>query len=247
MIHLAEIPGHTGSAQHRSGEAPVDGVFLLDRSQPFNPATENRVVGDQLFVFVDLGAEPVTEITAFLQPSPGQISGDAADAEVVVVDQPLAGGGFPEVVDHLPLAEDVEERGLGPHVCQEGSKPEQVVGDAVEFQHQHPDVARPLGHRDVRQFFRGVHHDRLVEHPRRIVHAAHVGHEHHVRAVLGDLLHAAMEVTDHRFAVDHVLTIEGDHEPQHPVHGGVVGPEVHHHGLRARFQLRHGSGGPIDE
>ena len=56
-----------------------------------------------------------------------------------------------------------------------------------------------------------------------------------------------MEVTDHRFAVDHVLTIEGDHKPQHPVHGGVVGPEVHHHGLRARFQLRHGSGGPIDE
>ena len=116
-----------------------------------------------------------------------------------------------------------------------------MVGDAVELEHQHADVAGALGHRHVGQALWGVDHDRFVKHAGRVIHAADVGHEHHVRAVLGDLLHAAVEVADDRLAIHHVLTVQGDHKPQHPVHRGVVGPEVHHHRLRARFQLRHGA------
>ena len=52
-----------------------------------------------------------------------------------------------------------------------------------------------------------------------------------------------MEVADHRLAIHHVFPVERHHEPQHPVHRGVVRPEVHHHRLRARFQLRHGAEG----
>ena len=242
MVHLAQVPGHARGPQHRPRQAPVDRHLAADHAQSLDPFAEDRVVSNQFFVFIDLRAKPVAEVFALLQPAPGQVGRHPANAEVVVVDQALAGGRLPEVVDHLPLAEDIEEGGLGAHVGQERAQPQQVVGDAVQFQHQHADVAGPLRHRHIGQPFGRIHHDRLIEHARRIVHAAHVGHEHHVGAVLGNFFHAAVQVADHRLAIDHVLAIEGHHQPQHPVHRGVVGAEVDHHRLRARLQLRHGTG-----
>ena len=241
VINFAQVPGHARGPQHGPGQAPVDRLLLGDGSQSFNPLAEDGVVGNQLFVFIDLGAKPITEIQALFQPAVGQIRGHTANAEVVVVHHPLTRGRFPQVVDHFPLTENVKEGGLGAHVRQEGSKPEQVVGDAIELQHQHPDVAGPLGHRHVRQPLRRIHHDGLVKHACHVVHAAHVGHEHDVRAVFGDLLHAAVEVADYGLAIHHVFAVQGHHQPQGPMHRGVVRTKVDQHRLRARLQLRHGA------
>ena len=88
-----------------------------------------------------------------------------------------------------------------------------MVGDAVQLQHQHADVAGPARHLDAGQPLGGIDHDGLIEHARRVVHAAYVGHVHDAGAVFGDLLHAAMEIADHRLAVHHILAIEGHHQP----------------------------------
>ena len=239
-VHLAQIPADPRGPQHGAGEAPVDGLLPADGSQAGDAATEDGVIGNQPLVLVDFWTKPVTEVGAFLQPAIGQIHRHPANAEVVVVDQPLPGGRFPQVVDHLPLPENVEEGGLGPHVGQERPQPEQVVGNAVQLQHQHPDEAGPPGHGDVGQALGGVDSHRLVEHAGRIVPTAHVGDKHHVGAALGNFFHAPVEVADDGFAVHHVLPVQGHHQPEHPVHGRMVGSKVDHHGLRVGLQLRHG-------
>ena len=217
-----------------------DGFFPADGSQTGDATTEDGVIGDQPLVLVNFGTKPATEVTAFLQPAVGQVHRHPANAEVVVVDQPLAGGSLPKVVDHLPLPEDVEEGGLGPHVGKERTQPEQVVGNAVQLQHQHPDVAGPPGNGDVRQPLGGVDGHRLVEHARRIVPTAHVGDKHDVGAALGNFFHAAMEVANDGLTVHHVLPVQGHHQPEHPMHGRMVGAKIDRHGFRMGLKLGHG-------
>ena len=45
------------------------------------------------------------------------------------------------------------------------------------------------------------------------------------------LLHAGVEVADHRLGAQDRLTVELHHDPQHAVGGGMGGAEVEDHGL----------------
>ena len=95
VVDLAQVPGHPRGAQHRPRQAPVDRHLAADHPQPFDAAAENRVVGNQLFVFIDLGTKPVAKVEALFKPAVGKIGSHPANAEIVVVDQPLAGSRFP--------------------------------------------------------------------------------------------------------------------------------------------------------
>ena len=239
VVNFPQVPLHTRTAQHGARETPVDCFFAADRANAFHAAAENRVIGDQFFVFVDFGREVVAEVAALVDPTVGQVSGHAAHAEIVVVNQACARGGFPQVIDHLPFAEDVEEGGLRTHIGQEGAKPQQVVGDSVQLQHDHADVAGAAGHFNAGELFGSVNRDCFVEHPGGVVPPTDVGHEHDVGAVFGDFLHAAMEIANDGFAVDDVFAVEGDDEPQHAVHGRVMGAHVHDHRFGFGFNPGH--------
>ena len=61
---------------------------------------------------------------------------------------------------------------------------------------------------------------------RHVVHAVHVGIEHGVGAVLGDLLHAAMQIADHALGAQNFFAVELQDDAQHAVRGGMLRAHV---------------------
>ena len=82
---------------------------------------------------------------------------------------------------------------------------------------------------------------------RHVVHAIHVGIEHGVGAVLGDLLHAAMQVADHAFGAQNFFAVQLQDDAQHAVRGRVLRAHVDDElvgiekGLLVLFQFEVGS------
>ncbi len=62
-----------------------------------------------------------------------------------------------------------------------------------------------------------------------IIHAVDVGIEHRVGAVLGDLLHAAMQVADDALGSQNLLAIQLQDDAQHAVGRWVLGAHVEDH------------------
>ncbi len=75
------------------------------------------------------------------------------------------------------------------------------------------------------------------------------GNELRVRHVLGDLLVAAMQVTDIRPGVDDLFAVEFEHDAQHPVRARVLRPHVEDHLLAGQLFFHHllRAGGGIDQ
>ena len=59
-----------------------------------------------------------------------------------------------------------------------------------------------------------------------VIHAVHVGIEHRVGAVLGNLLHPAMQVADDAFGAQHFFAIQLEDDAQHAVGRGMLRPHV---------------------
>ena len=68
-----------------------------------------------------------------------------------------------------------------------------------------------------------------------VVETVRVGDELVVLHVLGDLLVAAMQVTDHRLGLHDQLAVEVEDDLEHPVRRGVGGAEIQRHGLPEQF------------
>ena len=83
-----------------------------------------------------------------------------------------------------------------------------------------------------------------------VVHAIHVGIEHGVGAVLGDLLHPAMQIADHAFGAQNFFAVELQDDAQHAVSGGMLRAHVDDElvgiekGFLVLFQFEVGS--PVD-
>ena len=106
---------------------------------------------------------------------------------------------------------------------------------------------------------RGLHVEQLfyrfaiaqaVRDRRHVVHAVHVGIEHGVGTVLGDLLHAAMQIANHAFGAQNLFAVELQDDAQHAVSGGVLRAHVDDEfvgiekGFLVLFQFEVGS--PVD-
>jgi hypothetical protein len=101
-----------------------------------------------------------------------------------------------------------------------------VAHDAVELEVHHAQVLRPLGDLDLDQRLDGPAVGHRVEVVGEVVHPLDDRDDLPVALVLGRLLDAGVDVANDRLEVAHDLALEVDHEPQHPVRGGVVRPEV---------------------
>ena len=83
-------------------------------------------------------------------PAVGQVGGDAAGADVVVV-HPQAGDLLEEPQHLLALAPAVEHHRHGADVHAVGGQEQQVRRHAVQLGHEHADPHGPLGHLDAEQ------------------------------------------------------------------------------------------------
>ena len=79
---------------------------------------------------------------------------------------------------------------------------------------------------DVQQLLHRLAVAQAVRDRRHVVHAVHVGIEHGVGAVLGDLLHAAMQVADDALGAQNFFAVELQDDAQHAVRGGVLRAHV---------------------
>ena len=100
---------------------------------------------------------------------------------------------------------------------------------------------------DVQQLFYRFAVAQAVRDRGDVVHAIHVGIEHGVGAVLGNLLHSAMEVADHAFGAQNFFAVELEDDAQHAVGGGMLRAHVDDElvgiekGLVVVFQFEMGS------
>ena len=83
----------------------------------------------------------------------------------------------------------------------------------------------------VEQRLGGQREDQLVVERRQVVHPGHVGRALDVGQLLALLLHAGVQVADDRLGAQDGLAVQLEHEAQHAVGGGVLGPHVDDHRL----------------
>ena len=150
---------------------------------------------------------------------------NAADLEVARV-HALARGVLKEVEDPLALAKPVPEDGDRAEVQRARAHPHQMADDPVELEVDDPQVLRAPGDLAVEQRLDGATEGHRVEVVGQVVHPLDDGDDLPVALVLGRLLDAGVDVADDRLEVAHDLALEGDEQPQDPVGGRVVGPEV---------------------
>ncbi len=134
----------------------------------------------------------------------------------------------------MPLAilERVEEHGRGAQVQGVSPEPQQVRSEPGELAADDTDRAAAFGHLEVEQLLDREHDADVRRQRREVVHPVGVGDELQVGAVLGDLLHAAVQVAEVRHALTDALAVELQHQPQHAVGRRVRRPHVDGHDIR---------------
>jgi hypothetical protein len=185
----------------------------------------DAIVGEQLLVLIHFGQEHVAKIAHILLEAIVGLVEQPADAEGVG-GETRAAVFFEDFEGLLAFAEAIEHRRDGADIERVRTQPEQVAGDAVQLGE---DDAHGLGAR------RGFHIEQLLHRQAvaqpvgdggHVIHAVHVGVELRIRAVFGDLLHAAVQVADDAIRPQDFFAIQLEDDSQHSVRGGVLRSHV---------------------
>ena len=155
----------------------------------------------------------------------GDVLHHAADLEVAGV-HPLARGHLEQVEDELALPERVPEHRDRPEVERARAQPDQMRGDPVQLEVDHPQVLSARRHLDVEQRLDGAAERHRVEVVAQVVHPLDDRDHLPVGLVLGGLLDPGVDVADDRLDVANDLALERREQPQHAVGRRVVRPDV---------------------
>ena len=188
----------------------------------------DRVLREQLVVLADAVLDGVAQLEHALLPTVGQVGRDAAGPDEVVV-HAQAGDELEEAQHLFALAPAVEHHRHRADVHAVRRLEQQVRRHAVELDEHHADPRRARRHLDVEQPLDRHAVDELVRERRRVVHARDVGAALHVGELLAGLLHAGVEVADHRLDAQHLFGVELHHEAQHTVRRRVLRTHVDDH------------------
>ena len=184
----------------------------------------------QRLVLVDELRQAFHEVAALLDPAVGQVVAQPAEAEVVE-HHARAADLLEEVEDVLAVAEHVEDHGGAERrqVGGEGADGDLVAGDAVELGHDDADELRAPRRADAGELLDGHHVAPLAVHAGHVLGAVDDGDVLVVRALLGELLFAAVQVADDGDDVLDELPVERDDQAQHAVRAGMLRPHVDDH------------------
>ena len=115
-----------------------------DHADALQPLAPDRLAGHQRVVLLEPRRDQVEQAQHVVAPAGGQVGGDAAGADVVVV-HPQAGDLLEEAQHLLALAPAVDHHRHRAEVHAVGGEEQQVAGHPVQLAHQHADPHRPLG------------------------------------------------------------------------------------------------------
>ena len=152
-----------------------------------------------------------------------QVVLQTADAAIRVV-HARAGARLHQVLDHLPLAEGVEDRRHGAELERIGAAEHQVAQDAVPLRHHRADPLRAIRHLDAGEPLHGDRPAELVVERADPVVAVHQDEDLAGVADLGELLGAAVHVPDDRLGAGDDLAVELEDDAQDPVRRRCCGP-----------------------
>ncbi len=230
-LGLAEVERIAAAAQHGAGEAPLLGLLGRDHADADRALLPDAVFGEQI---LQLGESFFAEIfvpgTDFGGEAFGQVTIHPARAEVVGV-HARAGDFFGKVEGEFALFKGVEHDGHCADIERVAADPQQVVGDAGDFGHQHPDVLRAFGHADAKEFFDGEAPDVLLAHHADVIEPIEIRQRLDVGFILDELFGTAVEQADVRVGFGDHFAVELQHQAQHAVGGRVLRAEVEGEGL----------------
>jgi len=219
-----------GRAEGRTGHAVVDRLGGGDLAHVLGPLEPDRVSRQQRLVLVDALRHGIDEFLQASQPVLRHVVLDAADAGEGRR-QPRAAQVLDQVVVPLAVLERVEEHGRRAEIESVRPQPELMGADPRQLAADDANELAAVRHANAEQFLDGQREPDIGRERAQVVHPVRVRDELQVGAVLRDLLHAAVQVSDVRHAVDHALAVELEHQAQHPVSRGVRGPHVDGHDL----------------
>jgi len=227
---LPNIPFHAGATKRRSCQPPFDGLVGTDDTDTDGALLPDPVLGQQIFVLVDVGVETVSQLGATVEPPIRQLEGDSTDLHGVQ-GQPSAAVFLEEIENGIAFTEGIEERRDGADINGVGREPYQVRRQSLHLGEYHPDVGGARWNRDSEQLFHGNAEALVVGRRRHVVHP--VGVRNALREIHGleKFFGAAVEVADDRFRLHDLFTVELHLDPQHAVSRRVLGTEVDLHFL----------------
>ncbi|EXI74626.1 MAG: hypothetical protein AW10_04228 [Candidatus Accumulibacter appositus] len=267
-LFLAQVPGNTRAAQHRTGKTTLQGALRRHDGHIDKALLPNPVIGEQRFVLVEQLRKTAGEIVEEIEKRTAarlverldlrsalplrlliightirQIAVDAA-RPVVGRMHACTGNRFVGIDQVFALAKGVEHHGHRADVETMTADPQQVIQDARDFVEHDPDVLRPDRHLDLQQALDGHAIGVLVAHHRHVVETVHVRHRLNPGLRFSELLGCPMEQTDMRVGTHDDFAVKLQNHPQHTVRCRVLRPEVQskvaqfRHFRRSRRSLR---------
>jgi hypothetical protein len=207
-------------------------VFLADDSDALGPAAIDVVLGQQPLELVDLRREPIEELLDLRMEPARQVLAQAADADVAR-EEAEAGNQLVDVEQQLTLADRIEQHRDGADFQAVRADPDQMTGDPLELRDEHADVLDALRHLEPEQLFDGERVGQAVALRAQVIHALDERDDLLPLLLLGGLFDPGVQVADGRNHRLDDFSIELEHEPQHTVGAGVLGPHVDRHRFSA--------------
>jgi hypothetical protein len=161
-----------------------------------------------------------------------QVLAQPSDTDVAR-EQPEAGDHFVEIEQLLALAEGIHHHRDGADFHGVGRKPHEMAVEPLQLGNHHADVRDALGHLEAEQLFRREAERQTVGLRAQVIHP--LDQRNHLLPLLlfARLFDAGVEESDRGIGIDDGFAVELQHQPQHAVRTGVLGPHVDGHRLCA--------------
>src|SRR5450759_2873371 len=227
-MSAADVERDAGRPEVRPGGTHPEGRLAVQDAQPASAPDEDLVLVEEAHSGLQLGARPAHPVAQAAHELVVQVAVDTADPEVV--EEELGAGDRGEDLHDLVALGEAPQDGRDPAQVQGvPAHEEHVAGDPVQLAGQDPDVLRPPRDLDVQQLLEGHHRAPLAEEGGDVLQRVELADDVVEVGVLGDLLHAAMEVAQDRVQVHYLLAGDLEDNPQDAVRGRVLGPHVQEH------------------
>src|SRR5260370_1412164 len=152
--NFAVVVRHARGAKRRPRHAQRDGILGGNVANSLRSANPDAVAGEQLLVFVDAPGHHLQKFLDALEVAGRRVQRQPADADVAG-HHALASDKLKNLQDFFALAEAIKKDGHGPEVDGVRAQPDQVRGNALQFDHQHADILRALWYFQPEKSFDG--------------------------------------------------------------------------------------------
>ncbi len=207
------------------------------------PFTQIGIVGQQIFVLVDVLGKARKKFLGAIEPAQRRLQRNSADAEIRC-HHALTGHRFEQAQHIFALAEAIQEHGHRADVHGVRAQPHQVRVDAGQLIQQHAQPLRARRNLQPQQLFHCQAVGEIVGHGAQIVDA--VGHGHDLLVELGfaGLLDAGMQIPDVGHDAHDGLAVDLEQQPEHTMGRGMLRAHVQDHRLVLR-RIQHRSGSHV--